>query len=64
MDSRERVLRALKRLPELRDKVPVPFDLRRQLAYHFGKEMGIPVKLYRKPIRGRYPVQKKSYLDI
>jgi len=43
MNSRERVLKAFKRLPGLPDRVPVQFDLCRQLADHFGKEMGIPV---------------------
>jgi len=43
MNSRERVLRAFKRLPGLPDRVPVQFDLCRQLANHFGKELGVPV---------------------
>ena len=43
MNSRERVLKAFKRLPGLPDRIPVQFDLCRQLADHFGKEMGIPV---------------------
>jgi uroporphyrinogen decarboxylase len=43
MNSRERVLKAFKRLPGLPDRVPVQFDLCRQLADHFGKELGIPV---------------------
>lgn len=43
MTPRERVLKAFKRLPGLPDRVPVQFDLCRQLADHFGKEMGIPV---------------------
>jgi uroporphyrinogen decarboxylase len=43
MNSRERVLKAFKRLPGLPDRVPVQFDLCRQLADHFGKEMGIQV---------------------
>lgn len=43
MNSRERVLKAFKRLPGLPDRVPVQFDLCRQLVDHFGKEMGIPV---------------------
>ena len=43
MNSRERVLKAFKRLPGLPDHVPVQFDLCRQLADHFGKELGIPV---------------------
>ena len=43
MNSRERVLKAFKRLPGLPDRVPVQFDLCRQLADHFGKELGISV---------------------
>ncbi|MEI8204388.1 MAG: uroporphyrinogen decarboxylase family protein [Bacteroidota bacterium] len=43
MNSRERVLKAFKRLPGLPDRVPIQFDLCRQLADYFGKEMGIPV---------------------
>jgi uroporphyrinogen decarboxylase len=43
MNSRERVLKAFKRLPGLPDRVPVQFDLCRQLADHFGKKLGIPV---------------------
>ena len=43
MNSRERVLKAFKRLPGLPDRIPVQFDLCRQLADHFGKEMGIPI---------------------
>jgi uroporphyrinogen decarboxylase len=43
MKSKERVLKAFKRMPGLPDRVPVQFDLCRQLADHFGKEMGIPV---------------------
>ena len=43
MNSRERVLKAFKRLPGLPDRVPVQFELCRQLSDHFGKELGIPV---------------------
>ncbi len=43
MNSRERVLKAFKRLPGLPDRVPVQFDLCRKLADHFGKELGIPI---------------------
>lgn len=43
MNSRERVLRAFKRIPGLPDRVPIQFDLCRQLADHFGKKLGIPV---------------------
>ena len=43
MNSRERVLRAFKRMPGLPDRVPIQFDLCRQLSDHFGKQLGIPV---------------------
>lgn len=43
MNSRERVLRAFKRIPGLPDRVPLQFDLCRQLVDHFGKKLGIPV---------------------
>lgn len=43
MNSRERVLRAFKRIPGLPDRVPLQFDLCRQLSDHFGKELGIQV---------------------
>jgi len=43
MKPRERVLKAFKRIPGLPDRVPVQFELCRQLADHFGKELGIPV---------------------
>ena len=42
MNSRERVLKALNILPGLPDRVPVQFELCRQLYDHFGKELGIP----------------------
>ena len=42
MTPRERVLKAFKRLPGLPDRVPVQFELCRQLTDHFAKEMGIP----------------------
>ena len=44
MNSRERVLKAFKILPGKPDRVPVQFELCRQLSDHFGKEMGIPVR--------------------
>jgi uroporphyrinogen decarboxylase len=44
MNSRERVLTAFKCLPALPDRVPIQFDLCRQLLDHFGKKLGIPVK--------------------
>lgn len=43
MKPRERVLKAFKCLPGLPDRVPVQFDLCRQLADHFGKELGVEV---------------------
>lgn len=43
MNSRERVLKAFKRLPGLPDRVPLQFDLCRQLSEHFGKKLGVPV---------------------
>jgi uroporphyrinogen decarboxylase len=44
MNSRERVLKAFKRMPGLPDRVPVQFDLCRHLADHFGNKLGIPVR--------------------
>jgi len=49
MNSRERVLKAFKRLPGLPDRVPIQFDLCRQLSDHFGKELGIPVTYTENP---------------
>ncbi len=43
MNSRDRVLKAFKRLPGLPDRVPIQFDLCRQLSDHFGQKLGIPV---------------------
>jgi hypothetical protein len=43
MNSRERVLKAFKRMDGLPDRMPIQFDLCRQLADHFGKEMEITV---------------------
>lgn len=43
MNSRERVLRAFKRMPGLPDRVPVQFDLCRQLSDYFGEKLGIEV---------------------
>lgn len=43
MNSRERVLKAFKRIQGLPDRVPVQFDLCRQLSDYFGEKMGIPV---------------------
>lgn len=49
MNSRERVLKAFKRIPGLPDRVPIQFDLCRQLADNFGKEMGIQVTYTENP---------------
>ena len=43
MNSRERVLRAFGKINGLPDRVPIQFDLCRQLADHFGKALNIPV---------------------
>ncbi len=43
MNSRERVLKAWKVMEGNPDRVPVQFDLCRQLLDHFGKELNIPV---------------------
>lgn len=42
MNSRERVLRAFKVKPGMPDRIPVQFDLCRQLQDHFAKELGLP----------------------
>ncbi len=42
MNSRERVLRTFGRLPGKADRVPVQFEMCRQLIDHFSKELGIP----------------------
>jgi hypothetical protein len=44
MNSRDRVLKAFKRIPGLPDRIPVQFDLCRQLSDHFGKKLGVPVR--------------------
>ena len=43
MKSRERVLKAFKRLPGLPDRIPLQFDLCRQLSDYLGNQLGIPV---------------------
>jgi uroporphyrinogen decarboxylase len=43
MNPRERVLKAFKRMPGMPDRIPLQFDLCRQLSDHFGKELNIPV---------------------
>jgi uroporphyrinogen decarboxylase len=49
MNSRERVLKAFKVIPGLPDRVPIQFDLCRQLADLFGKQLGIPVHYTENP---------------
>jgi uroporphyrinogen decarboxylase len=49
MNSRERVLKAFKRLPGFPDRVPIQFDLCRQLCDHFGAELGIPIHYTENP---------------
>ena len=44
MKSRERVLRAFRRREGMPDRVPVQFDLCRQLLALCGTELGIPVR--------------------
>lgn len=41
MDSKERVLRAFKKKDGFPDRIPVQFDLCKQLTDEFGREMGI-----------------------
>ncbi len=43
MDSRERVLKAFKIIEGLPDRIPIQFDLSRELYDHFGKVLNIPV---------------------
>lgn len=43
MNSRERVLMAFGRIEGIPDRVPLQFDLCKQLSDYFGKELGIPV---------------------
>ena len=49
MNSRERVLRAFKRIPGKPDRVSVQFDLCRSLSDHFGKALNIPVHYAENP---------------
>jgi uroporphyrinogen decarboxylase len=49
MNSRERVLKAFKRMAGEPDRIPVQFDLCRTLADHFGKELNIPVHYTENP---------------
>jgi uroporphyrinogen decarboxylase len=41
MNSKERVLRAFKKKKGLPDRVPIQFDLCKQLTEAFGEELGI-----------------------
>jgi len=43
MNSKERVLKAFGKMQGLPDRVPIQFDLCRQLSDHFGKVLNIPV---------------------
>lgn len=43
MKSRERVLKAFRKLDGYPDRVPIQFELCRQLLEHFGKKLSIPV---------------------
>ena len=42
MNPRERVLKTFGKLPGKADRVPLQFEMCRQLTDHFGKELGIP----------------------
>lgn len=42
MKPRERVLKAFKKIPGLPDRVPVQFEMCRQLYEHFAEELNIP----------------------
>jgi uroporphyrinogen decarboxylase len=42
MNSRERVLRAFGKIKGLPDRIPIQFDLCRQLIDYFGEKLGIP----------------------
>lgn len=44
MTARERVMKALKLMEGLPDRVPVQFDLCRTHIEHFGKKLGLPIK--------------------
>jgi uroporphyrinogen decarboxylase len=43
MNSRERVLRAFGKIKGLPDRVPLQFELCRQLSDHFGEKLNVPV---------------------
>ncbi len=44
MTARERVLRAFRKIPGLPDRVPIQFELCRQLLDHFGEKLGIKAR--------------------
>ena len=44
MKPRERVLKAFRKMDGYPDRVPVQFEMCRQLLDHFGEKLGIPVK--------------------
>ena len=43
MNSRERVLKAFGKIKGQPDRIPLQFDLCRELTDYFGKKLGIPV---------------------
>ncbi len=43
MNPRDRVLKTFGRIPGKADRVPIQFEMCRELSDHFGKELGIPV---------------------
>ena len=49
MNSRERVLKAFKKMPGLPDRVPLQFDLCRQLSDYFAEKLGIPAHYTENP---------------
>lgn len=49
MNSRERVLRAFGKIKGMPDRVPIQFDLCRQLSDHFEKQFRIPVSYTENP---------------
>lgn len=49
MTSRERVLKAFRKMEGLPDRVPIQFDLCQPLLEHFGRKLGIPVNYTNNP---------------
>lgn len=43
MNPRERVLKAFRKMDGYPDRVPIQFELCKQLLEHFGEKLGIPV---------------------